>query len=135
MEITEWQVYWITRCDGLKVTLIGIGIAYAIIIALSAFIKIIALYETCSTEERGQAALDLKKSLRKYMFYSITLVFLFLTAALIPTTKQMCAIKVIPVIANNGQVQELPNKILELSNEWMEELKPPKKTVSVDREK
>ena len=38
----------------------------------------------------------------------------------------MCAIKAIPVIVNNEQVQELPNKVVELANEWIDELKPNK---------
>ena len=46
MEITEWQVYWITRCDDFKVTLIGMGIAFTIIIAISAFIKVLAFDES-----------------------------------------------------------------------------------------
>lgn len=34
-----------------------------------------------------------------------------------PGTKEMCAIKVIPMIVNNEQVQGLPNKVIELANE------------------
>jgi len=42
----------------------------------------------------------------------------------IPTTKEYCAIKAIPMIVNNDEVQEIPDKVLELATEWIEELKP-----------
>ena len=42
----------------------------------------------------------------------------------VPTTKEMCAIKLVPMIANDEQVQELPNKVVDLANEWLDELKP-----------
>ena len=45
----------------------------------------------------------------------------------IPTTKEMCAIKIIPRVVNNEKVQELPEKFVELANEWVEELKPKQK--------
>jgi hypothetical protein len=55
-------------------------------------------------------------------------VFLFLVLAgsgvFIPTTKQMAVIMVAPKVINNEQVQKLPNQVLELANEWLEELKP-----------
>jgi hypothetical protein len=44
----------------------------------------------------------------------------------IPTTKQMCVIKVLPVIANNEDVQKLPDKVVDLANDWLDELKPKK---------
>jgi hypothetical protein len=42
----------------------------------------------------------------------------------LPNTKQMAVILVAPKVINNEQVQKLPNQVLELANEWLEELKP-----------
>lgn len=67
-----------------------------------------------------------KRGVRVSSFVLILSVPILLAACLTPSTKEMCAIKVIPVIANNEGVQELPNKVVELANEWMEELKPKK---------
>jgi len=53
--------------------------------------------------------------------------FSWLAIAFLPTTKQACAIYVIPRIVNNKEVQELPEKVVDLANEWLEELKPKKK--------
>ena len=39
----------------------------------------------------------------------------------LPTTKQACAIYVIPKIANNEQVQQIPDKVLEYGNKWLDE--------------
>lgn len=44
--------------------------------------------------------------------------------SLIPSTKQMAAIIIIPKIVNNQKVQEIPDKLLSLAEAWMEELKP-----------
>lgn len=44
----------------------------------------------------------------------------------LPTTKEMCVIKAIPMLVNNDEVQEIPEKVLELATEWLDELKPNK---------
>lgn len=44
--------------------------------------------------------------------------------ACVPTTKELCAIMVVPVIANNEKVQDIGTKFYELATEWLEELKP-----------
>jgi len=42
----------------------------------------------------------------------------------IPSSKEMAAILIIPKIANNTKVSEMPNKLLDLANSWIEELAP-----------
>ena len=46
--------------------------------------------------------------------------------ALTPTTKQMATILVAPKIINNEQVQQIPDRVIGLANEWLEELSPKK---------
>lgn len=72
---------------------------------------------------KGDSPAEYLYDATKYWFYGV---FIICIMFFIPTTKEYCAIKVIPAIANNQQVQELPNKVIELANEWMEELKPKK---------
>ena len=46
----------------------------------------------------------------------------------------MCAIKVIPLVANDETVQELPSKVVELADEWLDELRPKTETkISVEK--
>ena len=51
---------------------------------------------------------------------------------LLPTTKQMAALivvpKVISAVAESETIQKLPAKVLNLANEWIEELSPKAKT-------
>lgn len=47
-----------------------------------------------------------------------------LTVALLPSTKEMAVIYVVPKVINNQSVQQLPNKLLHLSSEWLDELRP-----------
>ena len=69
------------------------------------------------------------KSLRKRargLFFWMLPFYLILSAArmLIPTTKEMAIIYVVPKILNNKAVTEMPGKLLNLSSEWVEELRP-----------
>lgn len=45
---------------------------------------------------------------------------------LVPTTKEMAAIIVIPKVANSESVQGLGEGVVELAKAWMQELKPDK---------
>jgi len=58
-------------------------------------------------------------------------VIFILLAVFVPNTKQACTIYVVPKIINNEQVQQIPDKLLELGNkqldEWIEEFKDVKK--------
>jgi hypothetical protein len=50
-----------------------------------------------------------------------------LAVDLIPSTKQMAAIMIVPKIANSEKVQTIGNKVYDLAVEWMEELRPTKR--------
>jgi len=104
MEITESMVYWVTRLDAV---LVVCGIMVFISGAVT-FISVIEQY--IKTAITGMLLT---------IILSLGLVF-------IPTTRQMCAIKVLPLIAQNDNVQQLPNKIVNLADEWIGELSPKK---------
>ena len=46
--------------------------------------------------------------------------------ALVPTTREMAAIIMVPAIANNEKVQTVGNKLYDLATEWLDELRPKK---------
>jgi len=61
------------------------------------------------------------KGHKTHIFVSLC-VFFLVANTLVPNTKQMAAIYVIPAVANNENIQELGGNVLELSNEWIESM-------------
>ena len=116
--ITESTIYWITRLDELKGGVEGFGIALVIIF-------VVALIFSCLARFADEIERATKFVITFSILSFLSGLFLF-SSALIPTTKEMCAIKIVPLIANDEQVQELPSKFVDLANEWFEELKPNK---------
>lgn len=121
--ITESGMYWLTRMTGLHNGAIGIGLTFAILTGIALVVSVCCWAMGDSTE-RPQGKKFFKISAPCF----IMSVLLIISSVFIPTTKEMCAIKAIPVIVNNEQVQELPNKVVELANEWIDELKPNKES-------
>lgn len=112
--ITGTEVYWITRFDALHALALVTGLLCLIVI-----ISITGIYCIACKEGKEKRALP-------YLWFLFVPFIILVGSIFIPTTKEMCAIKAIPMIANNEQVQELPNKVLELANEWIDELNQPK---------
>ena len=50
--------------------------------------------------------------------------FMYSIKIAIPSTKEMAVLLVVPKIVNSKSVQQIPQKILSLSEEWLEELRP-----------
>lgn len=110
--ITAAQLYWITRLDGLCI-LFGVCAWLAL---LASLFFLTSVYGD-GREEHKRAVL---------VAFGCTTVFVFL-AIFTPTTKEAAAIYLIPKIANNEKVKEIPSKFLSLADEWLEELRPKKK--------
>jgi hypothetical protein len=109
MVVTESTIYWITRLDGIRMFL-----------SIMTGASFLAVFMACMW-----LILEEDKRATKFIIVSvITGLLLTLSSVFIPNTKEMCAIKVIPIIVNNEEVQELPNKVVELANDWINELKP-----------
>ena len=114
-----WQmVYWITRFNAI-ISLCN----WFFVFGLSAFLVglCVALgFADCDKEIA-------KKILKRYVL-SIALPIVLLSAsakAFLPSTAEACAIYLIPKIANNEQVQKIPENALRLLNakfeEWIDE--------------
>lgn len=98
----------------------GFALAISIIICTCCVTGAIV---SCVTKCCGGYEEDVKKAKRAFRWFlpSALLSFILLFGAmLIPSTKELCAIKAIPMIVNNEQVQELPNKVVDLANEWID---------------
>ena len=120
--ITESTIYWITRMSYLQGFALTISITICICCVVGAVTSCI-IKSVSSYEDDTKKA---KQAFRWFLPLTLLSFILVFGAMLIPSTKELCAIKAIPVIVNNEQVQELPNKVVELANEWIEELKPNK---------
>ena len=121
MEITESTIYWITRLDDLK-QVSALMFLFAIITTL-----VLGFITGCvHSDYEGDERKRYKKLLARLYFIPIVLFIFASTHPFIPTTKEMCAIKVLPLVMNDDTVQEIPSDIAELAHKWLEELKPKK---------
>lgn len=116
MTITPYQMYWLVKLDNIQGFL---GTLAFLVFALGAVFTF-----------RDFGAFDRNVGFYRdrwlWVFSWIPGAILGAVAVLIPSTKQMAAIVIVPAIVNNQKVQELPNKLLDLGYEWIEDLKPKK---------
>lgn len=124
--ITGTEIYWITRLDDLRTFLFALGGVSVGVCAIGTVVSIVV--HAINAAEAPNLLPISKKYIIRFLPCLATALFVLLSACFVPTTKQMCAIKVLPAIINNEDVQELPNKVVDLASEWLEELKPNKET-------
>lgn len=117
--ITTWQMYWLTRLTDIQGYFCGI--------AATAGIGAFIVFVGCAI------ASDCGDNFNKRWFYlpailSVVALVSGATGSLIPSTKDMAAILIVPklsqTIAANKEIQKLPDNLLSLANDWIEELKP-----------
>lgn len=125
--ITGWEIYWFTRLDPLRVltestTILGLVLSGVMFLLYPMFSEIF----DCDEDKRKKY---LTWTTRTQIAVFSAAVLSALAYALTPTTREMAAIKVIPMIANSGSMQKLGDvgdNMLDLANEWLRELKPKK---------
>lgn len=113
--ITENMIYWITRFDALN------GLA-AFFIALSLIGIVVTLPFILNFPDDGETRIC------KWVIGVCSSIFLVMVLVLtfLPTTKEMCAIKVIPAIANNEKINDISNFMLDSAKEWIKQSLPAK---------
>lgn len=115
------EMYWLTRLDGVR------DMAGCILIPSTIALLFCAVgYGVAVAEDDDSAMKKIKPPLRLSIVFSViaAAVMLFL-----PTMREMAAIKVVPMIANSESVKKLGDvgdNMLDLANEWLQELKPKK---------
>ena len=121
MEMTPMQMYWLVKLDDIQGLIVGL-----IVLAGAAFFTGIVFRKDAGIYDGEKRCQMLTKS-RKILKWSVVM-FLSATVALtlLPSTKQMAAMMIVPKIANSEKVQTIGNKVYDLAVEWMEELKPAK---------
>ena len=121
MIITETEMYWLTRLDYFNGLALCVGVLFAVASIILFVASVVITFD------------DKEWTLRQAVCVWVLNVLLFMPlvgSMFIPTTKEMCAIKLVPMIVNDEQVQELPNKVVDLANEWIDELKPKKEEIN-----
>lgn len=144
MEITTMQMYWLVKLDDIRSFIEGLGclpgfaiffgLLGAIVFTLVYFLAGNGSFEMFSgrTDEEFQS---IRTTLWKWrgtciktgIVSAAIVIALSFISDMIPSTKQMAAIMIVPKIANSEKVQTIGNKVYDLAVEWMEELKPNKK--------
>ena len=109
------QMYWLVMLDSIN---IGSFVMCAIF-ALLILVMIIVVAESYKCPTFVKVCVP---------FFVLFFLVFFAISVFLPTTKQMAAITIVPKIVNNEKVQTMGNKIYDLAVEWMDELKPKKKS-------
>ncbi len=116
--MTGWQMYWLLRLDGIKDMFQGLAAICTTVgvigLAASVIFKFIYIMD-----KEDDGVLEVANYLRKPIFVLFVVSGIALLGQmLLPSTKQMAAIIVVPKIVNNKQAQEMPENLIELCNEW-----------------
>lgn len=115
--ISPSDVYWITRCDAIKHMTVVLGV----ISAVATFLCLI-IWGIASSDR-----IHYKMPKRLAAIAAPVAVLCLVVNAMTPTTKEMCAIIVIPAVANNDGVQDIAVEVKTLATDWLKELRPEKK--------
>jgi len=128
--MSSWDVYWMLRCDDIRSVVETLFVAF-----LVSSIVVTGVLFVLSGPILGSSSGQAKRAWRRATLYLMPMLWLVvlvttLASALIPTTKQMAVIYVVPRMVNyaadNDELRGLPAKVLGLANEWVEELSPKK---------
>lgn len=114
--MTGWEMYWLLMLDNIGTflcTVGGIGACFLLLL-IPGYIE------------------DMPKVIKAGWFSFAAGMLILSVGILLPSTKQMAAILVVPKIVNNEQVQQIPEKLLGLGLSWLEELKPEKTVAPSD---
>lgn len=127
--ITPLTVYLITRADTICNFLENVMMISLLISGLTLTMWLISRLVSFDDEPDAEKVADAAKRYLLKFILPVTIAIGLLEAC-VPTTKQLCAIAVIPAIANNEKIQDIGAKFYELATEWLEELKPNNNTTT-----
>lgn len=144
MNISAWTIYWFIKLDAIIAMMGGLSFisVVACVIAIAVILILCLNKETVSSSYRNEDAVNAEKEkwsrYIKYwtrLFKQLTVLSIVLSVMyhMIPTTKEMATIYVIPKIANSTFVNEtLPAEMKDIygmAKQWMKETLSPKETL------
>jgi len=113
--MTEMELYWLLKLDHIR----SFFETSVFVLFLGGLILLLVVSINLS-----EGNIESKKWLFIPMSMLLMALLSGISVALIPTTKQMACIVVLPKIINDEQVREIPSKIVDLADSWIDELKP-----------
>ena len=134
--ISESFIYWFTRLDHLHSFIGGLdGLCFmlCVVLGLAFCITFIGKHGEQDDDNLHNTFVAINNTAKK-LFICMVIVTCLLsgTRTMLPTTKEMAAIYVIPKIANNENVQEIGSEMITLAKEWLKELHPTNMTTKVN---
>ena len=115
--MTSSLVYWITRLDAIQnvCECVAIGMVF-----ITLGYIIVRIYEAVEGETE-----NFRKLCKLFRVGVVLLVIFSILATFIPSTKEAAAIYMLPKIANNEDVQEIPANVAKILNqklrEWLDD--------------
>lgn len=120
--MTSWQLYWLVMLDRVNQIIMGFCM-------ISGGVAWVSGLFWAMMVEGGRKARWWHKALVVQVVFICGI--LAIIAAVIPSTKEMAFIIVAPKMANaiqsNEKLTQMPDRVLDLANDWIEELKPKEK--------
>lgn len=126
--MTSWQIYWLTRLDNIQNALrIVVMISFIASTMIAIFWSVYAFDSYREDDEDSKK----EKALRGIFIRMIIIPICFgILLVSTPSSKEMAAIIIVPKLTNaiskNQKIMNLPDKVLDLANAWIEELGPKK---------
>lgn len=116
MNITSWDIYWITRLDNIRALLILLSVLFAMA-AVCSFVG------SCEWDRCGEVRVAKIWRVMAGSFLFIVVPVLLCAIAFIPTTKEACMMFVVPKLTNSEYVKALQGDAKELYTLGIERLK------------
>lgn len=121
--MSHWLIYWITRLDSIESVLsVTLGVLIVAVLILGTIMCMIEY-------DNDEIPAFIKK------VFKVSLIIIAITVPLcifIPSTKEICAIYLIPKVVNNEEVKKIPDNLLKLLNAkceaWINDQLEDKKT-------
>lgn len=112
--ITEWEIYWITRCTDIKIILVVLSTLF-----------LLATFATVCLSKDSFISETARKEAQWWTKRAVCVLILSVIATvLVPTTKELVLIKVLPKVANSAYIQkQLPEDLKEVRTSCLKLLK------------
>lgn len=116
MTLEPWMIYLVALSDKL-IAFAGVAVAALASVAVLTALLIPMFYDTCGTEENA-LLLFAKKYFKTWL---IALIVASMIPVIVPSSKVLAAMYVLPPIVNSAAVQELPAELVELARAYIKD--------------
>jgi len=135
--MTESTIYWITRLDEVKSFCTGFQIVFSVAVVLGVLLAIITYCMKMGIKAEGYRGYEESSDYKMVSSLCgfgckiaipafILAVTCSLAGTLLPTTKEMIAIKVIPQIVDTesaGKIKNISKDMIDVAADWLDEMR------------